>query len=494
MAKAKTTLRPPLLWKHFMELCRIPHGSGNEAAAAAYIIDAAKAGGYEWKQDRAGNVLVRKPAQGVKGKPPVVILQGHIDMVCEKNSDVKFDFTRDAIQTVIRKEKDGEYMYAKGTTLGADNGIGVAAALAILEDKRMVHPPLELLFTVDEETGLTGAMALSKSLLKGRILLNLDTEEDDSLCIGCAGGGDTNASLRLIRVKPPRGAAPVQVTIRGLRGGHSGCDIHEQRGNAVKILGRLLYEASRTVDFHLLSIDGGDKHNAIPREAGAVVYVGKEEMPDLKRQITALGRAIKVEIKAVDSGLKIAVEPGRRTRDAKVLAPASRDKVLGLLMALPHGVLGMSFAMENLVETSTNLAAVKTEGSRLAILMSSRSSTASRLDETRSRLRAIFDAYGAASKEEDAYPGWQPNPDSRVLKVMEKVYKRLYKEDPKIEAIHAGLECGLISAKYSGMDMVSFGPLIQNPHSPDERVKIKTVEKFWKILKEALQELAAAKR
>jgi len=493
MVKALSEYKPTLLWKHFEELTKIPRESKHEAAAIAYVVEVAERNGLKWNRDETGNVVVRKPGSRAKKGAPTVVLQGHVDMVCEKNADVKFDFAKDPIRTVVRKEKGGKFLYADGTTLGADNGIGVAAALALMDENSLAHPPLELLFTVDEETGLTGAMNLQPNFLKGKILINLDTEEDDTFYIGCAGGGDTHGNLTLTSEPAPKGAACFSLTVKGLRGGHSGTDINLQRGNAVQILARLLHAASRKADFALGDLRGGNKHNAIPREAEALVYLKKDQEAPFAESVQALAEVIAAEIRPVDPKLQVKVEGAKKPSGGKVLAPRSRERVLGLLMALPHGVLGWSHEIHGLVETSTNLAAVRTEGRTFHVLMSTRSSTGSLLDHARYRLNAIFGAFGANIVEFDAYPGWKPDPESKVLQVAKRAYKRLYKESPKVTAVHAGLECGIIGARYPGMDMVSIGPLIQNPHSPDERVEITTVNKFWKVLAEILKDLAKGK-
>ncbi len=336
-------------------------------------------------------------------------------------------------------------------------------------------------------------MNLKKGFVKGKILLNLDTEEDDTFYIGCAGGGDTQGELTLTMVPAPKGTISLNLSVKGLKGGHSGTDIHMQRGNAVKILGRLLYETAKSVEFSLGDFRGGNKHNAIPREADAVVYLMRDQLEAFGKRIKELTKAIRAEIKPADPNLQVKVEEKRKPAGTKAMSAKSKERLLGLVMALPHGVLGWSHEVHGLVETSTNLAAVRLEGRAFKVLTSSRSSTGSHLENARSSIEAVFTAFGAKVEHEEAYPGWKPDPGSKILKVAKKAYKRLYKENPKVTAVHAGLECGIIGAQHPGMDMVSIGPLIQNPHSPDERVEINTVAKFWKVLAEILKDIAKGK-
>ncbi|MCD6461218.1 MAG: aminoacyl-histidine dipeptidase [Thermoplasmata archaeon] len=473
-------LEPREIWRFFDDIRRIPRCSKHEEKAAEYVVNFARESGLSVERDAVGNVLVKKPASPGKENAPTVVLQSHLDMVCEKNREVEHDFSRDPIRLDIR---DG-WLYARGTTLGADDGIGVATALGILDSKELVHGPVEALFTVDEETGLTGAFALQPGFLEGRIMINLDSEEDGTIYVGCAGGGDTHLSLPVKREPTPGGWTPAIVKVRGLRGGHSGGDIHEQRGNAIKILTRVLLALGG--DVRIAVLEGGDKHNAIPREAHAVVYV-----PDLERargMIEKMASSIKEEYSKIDPGLEVLVEKGESAPTP--LSEGSTSRVLELLNALPHGVLKMSYDIEGLVQTSTNLAAVRLEEEAFKVHTSSRSSVASELEETRRRIESIGILAGAGVEHTDAYPGWKPNLDSRLLAVAKESYASLFGKEPEVKAIHAGLETGVIGEKYPGMDMISIGPEIQNPHSPDERVDIESVGRFWLFVSDMLKRLA----
>jgi len=425
-------------------------------------------------QDEAGNVIVRKfPAEGMENAP-TVILQGHMDMVCEKNNDVDHDFQQDPIQLDVRDK----YLYAKGTSLGADDGIGVATMLAVLESKFVSHGPLEMLFTVDEETGLTGAFQLSSTLLKGKILINLDSEEDGTIYIGCAGGGGTNITLSLEATATPLGMDSIRFTVHGLSGGHSGVDIHEQRGNAVKILARVLRELNSELPITMTNIFGGDKHNAIPREAYAEFLVEKEKTEAVMEFLDKMLEVVKPEYQPREPNLAFKVEVmERRAKDCWLRK--TTDRVLDLLCALPNGVLKMNYDIPELVETSTNLAFIKVEDGALKLHMSTRSSVGSELEKVTGSIEAIAALSGAEAQHEDPYPGWQPNLDSKLLAKAIEVYKELFDKEPEVKAIHAGLETGIIGEKFPGMDMISIGPQIEHPHSPDERVEIPTVEKFW---------------
>jgi len=476
-------LEPKLLWKQFDEIRKIPRCSKHEEKIREYIINFAKKQNLKTKVDKAGNVVIIKPASKGMENKPTVILQGHMDMVCEKNSNVDHDFTKDPIKLKI----DGDILTADGTTLGADDGIGVATALAILEDNSLKHGPIEGLFTVDEETGLTGAFALESDMITGRIMLNLDSEDFGVITVGCAGGGDSKIELP-IKMQPIVGdLISMNVKVSGLRGGHSGVDAHEQRGNAIKILNRLLWKTSRKYDFYLSEIKGGDKHNAIPREAYANIAIKK---PDKDKFISALKteeKDILEEIKPIDPNLKVEI----KEIDAldKALDKNSRDTLLNLLHGIPHGVTKMSYDIPGLVETSTNLATVATKDNEIEINTSSRSSIKSALQDLRDQIYAIATLTGAKVTEGKPYPGWKPNLDSKLLKLSKKIFKDMYKEEPKIEAIHAGLETGIIGEKFPGMDMISIGPTVKYPHSPDEQVYISTVDKFYRYVLKILENI-----
>lgn len=470
-------LEPKSVWRHFDEIRKIPRCSKHEDKIREYILNFASKNGLEAKTDKAGNVLILKPASKGMEDKPIVVLQGHMDMVCEKNANVEHDFSKDPIKVKIENNK----VKAEGTTLGADNGIGIAIMLSILEDKNLRHGPIEALFTVDEETGLTGAFAIEPDFLKGRIMLNLDSENFGVITIGSAGGGNTTIELPLMYKESRKNAIGLRIKVGGLKGGHSGVDIHEQRGNAIKILARLLWRLKGEIE--LASIKGGDKMNAIPRESEALVYVqDKEKFVSSIREIEG---EIMEEIKPIDPGFKVEVE--KITERKKVLERKSQDKLIDLLHALPHGVQRMSFDVPGLVETSTNLARVSIEDGKAIIGMSSRSAIKSALQDMKDKIRAVANLAGAEVKEDKPYPGWKPNPKSRILKIAKEVYREMFREEAKVEAIHAGLECGIIGEKFPGMDMISIGPTIKHPHSPDEYVEIDSVEKFYRYVLKILE-------
>jgi dipeptidase D len=384
---------------------------------------------------------------------------------------------------------DGDFVRARGTTLGSDNGIGVAAALAVAEDPEAVHGPLELLFTIDEETGMTGAMGLASDLLEGRMMLNLDTEEENAIYIGCAGGNDLLIERKLTFGAPPKNAVAARVSIAGLRGGHSGVDIHEQRGNAIRILARVLDEASRKIRFSLADIRGGSKRNAIPREASAVVLASASALKRLRKSLERQQATLLDEIGRIDPDLRIVVEETSFAAEGKALNAGWRKKVLDLLLGLPNGVESMSYAVPGLVETSTNLATAQIRDEVLHVGMLSRSSVQSSLEALNARIHAIVRLAGGSSEEGGGYPGWKPDPDSALLKSAVKVHEAVLGVRPEYKAIHAGLECGVIGEKFPGMQMISFGPRIEGAHSPDERVRISTVEPFYRYLRALLGEL-----
>lgn len=479
-------LQPQELWKHFDEILKIPRGSKNEQKMREYVIGVAQKHGLSYQQDKVGNVVVRKPATAGREAAPTVALQSHLDMVNDKNTEVQHDFDKDP----IIPQRDGDYMKATGTTLGSDNGIGVASALALLEAKDLTHGPLELLFTIDEETGLNGATDLAKDMLTAKRLINLDTEEEGALYVGCAGGAGTDITLALNSTKPPKELAAVDVKLTGLHGGHSGVDIHLQRGNATKLLVRALYRIMITGDFkfRLAIISGGNKHNAIPREAFATVLLPKKQQKKFTEALTRQVTDIQAEYKTVEPIIQLTVAP---TKAKRMWDGKSTNKALSLLHALPHGVMSMSNDIPGLVETSTNLAVVSSSKNKLTIHCSTRSSVAAALQATRDRIRAIAEFAGAKVQEGDGYPGWKPNLDSEVLKASQKVHQELFGFEPAVKAIHAGLECGIIGEKYPGMDMVSMGPQIEFPHSPSERVKISSVGNYYRLLVKTLERLAS---
>ncbi len=488
MSSPLESLEPKLLWQHFDTIRKIPRPSKHEEKIIEGVKSWAAERGLEVAQDSAGSMTIKVPATPGHEGAPTVILQGHLDMVCEKNSDVDHDFMTQGIEV----EVDGDWVRAKGTTLGADNGIGVAAAMAVADDPEAVHGPLELLCTVDEETGLTGAKELDPSILSGRVMLNLDTEEDGAIYIGCAGGADSLATLKTARRVASLGSVPIKVSVTGLRGGHSGLNIIENRGNAIKLATRVLLGAiDEGIELDLVSIDGGSKHNAIPRECFAVCRLEKGRIEAFKAVALELSEGFKEEFLASDPDLAVAVEEldddeARR----QVLNVHARDRLLRILDGLPHGVLAMSRDVEGLVETSNNLATVATGEEEAKVTVSYRSSVMPALYAVRSQVGSIFRQAGAAVHVDDAYPGWKPNPDSPIVKKTSEIYERLFGSKPAIKAIHAGLECGLLIEKVPGMDVVSIGPQIENAHSPEECVQISSVQKFYKHLVAVLEDLA----
>jgi dipeptidase D len=478
-------LEPKKVWEYFEALSRIPRPSGHEKAAAEFVISVAKAHSMEWEQSPVGNVVIRVPATPGHEKAPITVLQGHLDMVCEKNAGSAHNFLKDPL--VLRAE--GNIVKATGTTLGADNGIGVAMSLALLDEPGAVHGPLELLFTVDEERGLNGANDLTSSFVKGRRLLNMDTEEDGQIYVGCAGGQDTVMDLRVARAKAEDTRPAFKLSVTGLRGGHSGGDIHEGRGNANRILVRTLQAMERrSMAFGLVSVDGGSLRNAIPREAFAVFHLDKDLIGAAKDAAAEMQATARQELKGLDDGVVISVEPA--TAQWAPLLPASQKKLLTFLAAIPHGYLAFSREIHGLVETSTNFAIVATFKGKVEISTSQRSSVMSHLAWAADWVASIGRLAGARVTQSHGYPGWKPNLDSPILKAAQATFKRLHGEEPKPKAIHAGLECGIIGDKFPGMDMVSLGPEIRNAHSPDEEVHVDSVAKTYKVLVELLKDLA----
>jgi len=474
-------LEPKLVWKHFNQIRKIPRCSKHEEKIREYIVDFGKKQGLKTKVDVVGNVVIFKPATSRMQNKPTVILQSHMDMVCEKNKDVKFDFSKDPIQLKIQ----GDLLTADRTTLGADNGIGLAISLAILEDNKLSHGPIESLYTVDEETGLTGAFAIKSDMLTGKIMLNLDSENFGILTVGCAGAGDSIVELP-VKMQPGNGGREyIVIKVSGLRGGHSGVEIHEQRGNAIKILTRLLWKVSLKHEFSLFEINGGDKDNAIPREAQANLAIEKKNKKAFVTELKAEEKDIYDEIKPIDPNFKVDVESCKPSK--RVLNKTSQTKLLNLLHGLPHGVHQMNYDIKTLVNTSTNLATVSVKENTIVIWMLSRSSMKSALQDMRDRIKAIASLSGAKVSEGTPDPGWKPDLHSKILALSKKIFKDMFKAEPKIKALHGSLECGIIGEKFPGMDMISIGPTMKNLHSPEEQVQISTVNKFYKYLLKILE-------
>jgi dipeptidase D len=473
-------LKPELLWKHFEEICNRPHPSRHEGLVAEYILDFAKSQNLESAVDDFGNIIVRKPATAGKENVKSVVLQGHLDMVPEKNNDTQHDFEKDPIKV---KVEDG-WVTAEGTTLGSDNGIGVAAALAVLESTDIEHGPIEALFTLDEETGLFGAQALKPGFVKSKIMLNMDSEEDGALYIGCAGGQSTHIKYTFTESKVESGDT-YKLTVKGLRGGHSGLDIDQGRGNAIKLIARVLWEANKKIGIEVNNIDGGSKHNAIPRESVAVIVA--KDGGEFEKLVKQFNDIIKAEYASVEPNLEISCE--KITSVDTVMDSETKDKLLTSLYAAPHGVIRMSPDIPGLVQTSTNLATIKFDGNTISLITSQRSSAESEKFDASNKVTCAFLLSGAEITYSDGYPGWNPNINSEILALMKKGMEDLFGKEPEVKAIHAGLECGIIMEKYDGMDTVSFGPTIQGAHSPDEKVNIETVEKFWKLLLNTLKNI-----
>lgn len=481
-------LKPEGVFHYFYEISQVPRPSKKEEKIIAYLKDFGEKHGLKTQVDHAGNVLISKPATPGKEKLKTVILQSHVDMVTEKNNDVNHDFLNDPIEIVI----DSEWMKANGTTLGADNGIGVATELALLAANDIEHGPIECLFTVDEETGLTGAFELKEGFMNGEILLNLDSEDEGELFIGCAGGIDSVGEFHYKEVDVPKGYFYFRVTVKGLQGGHSGADIHLGLGNANKILNRFLDRTATKHDLFICEINGGNLRNAIAREAYAVCAVPGDAKHDIRADLNVFISEIENELSSVEPNLQIVLES--ESPREKAMDQSTSGRLIKTLYGLPHGVYAMSHDIPGLVETSTNLASVKMkEGNIIRIETSQRSSVLSARDDMARTVRSVFELGGAKVSLGDGYPGWKPNPHSEILHIAEESYKRLFGTDAKVKAIHAGLECGLFLDKYPSLDMISFGPTILGVHSPDERIHIPTVDKFWKHLLDILAHIPEKK-
>ncbi len=481
MSNPILSLEPNALWKHFYNLTQIPRPSKHEKAVIDFVVKFGKDNNLETIVDEVGNVIIRKPATPGMENRKGIILQGHLDMVPQKNSDKQHDFEKDPIEAYI----DGEWITANGTTLGADNGIGVAAAMAVLEDKSLVHGPVEALFTIDEETGMTGAFNLKHGVLKGDILINLDSEDEGELYVGCAGGMDANIKLSYKEEAVPAGYSFVKLAVTGLKGGHSGMDISSGRGNSIKLLFRFLRFAEKAFSIRIASIDGGSLRNAIPREAFAIVGVPADKISLLEKAVKEHLAVYKAEFSAVEPDLTFDVE--KVDAQKTVIDTKAQWGIIRGVFGCPNGVIRMSDAMPGLVETSTNLARVFTKDGFIFAQCLLRSSVDSAKEALAEKIASVFELAGAEVSFSGAYPGWKPNMDSAILKTMLEVYKNNWGKTPEIKAIHAGLECGILGGVYPNFDMISFGPTIRYPHSPDEKVKIDTVDMFWKFLVEVLK-------
>lgn len=482
MSNVLAGVEPQEIWKHFEALAAIPRRSENEAAVRAHIVAFANSLGLENHVDAAGNLVVRKPAHAGRESAPVTALQGHLDMVCEKNESTKFDFDTEGIR-LVRK---GEWLYADGTTLGSDNGIGVSAALAVMESKCIKHGPMEFIFTIEEETSLAGATNFKGGVLKAKYLLNLDNEEKGTLCIGCAGGLNTTAR-RKVAWQPASTGNALKINVSGLLGGHSGVDIHLGHGNAVRILGQTLQLLMETLSIELADLKGGSAHNAIPREAWAVIVAPAADEAKLKATVANFLADVRADLGSFDPGLEIKVE---KTESPKqVMSKADAKQVADLLSSLHHGVLAMSHDIAGLVQDSTNVATVGVKDGVVEVVTSQRSAIEGSKHIARRLVATSCKLAGFETEHTASYPGWKPQPESEIVREAKQVFEEMYKREPKLIAMHAGLETGVLGVNYPEMQMISFGPQIEHPHSPTERVEIASVAEFWRYLKALLERL-----
>ena len=476
-------IKPKSVFKNFYNISQIPRGSGNEKGISDYLVKFAKDLNLEVIQDKALNVIIKKPASKGYENAPTVIIQGHIDMVCEKNQGTEHDFEKDPIKLVVK----GDELYADGTTLGADNGIAVAYAMALLEDDTIEHPALEVLLTSDEETGMTGAMAVSKNDVSGKMLINIDTEEEGYLLVSCAGGIRTCSTLK-VNNENISNKKIYAIRVRGLKGGHSGCDIHLGRGNSNKILGRVLKGLLEEVEFNLVSVNGGSKNNAIPREADAIIALDEKYTEQLNNLVSKWNETLKKELLGSDADLNIYVEEESNSHTS-AMTKESTNKTIELLYLYPNGVNTMSTTIENLVESSTNLGIVSTKDGIVEFDSAVRSSIPSLKDEIVKRIKSITELLGAEFEANAGYPGWEYNPNSKLREICKDVYKNITGKDAVIYAIHAGIECGLFQEILGEIDMIRFGPNIRDAHTPNEHLSISSTERVWNYLLEILKNI-----
>ncbi len=477
------TLQPTTLWRNFYKLTQIPHPSGYLKQMSEFLIAFAKEHNLEVKTDKVGNILIKKSATAGMENRQTVVLQAHIDMVPQKNGDVEHDFVTDALRPVV----DGEWVRASGTTLGADNGIGVAAALAVLESNDLQHGPIEAFFTVDEETGMVGANGLSEDFLSGDILLNMDSEDEGELYVGCAGGVDANLTFKYKEVAVPEGDVAVCVELKGLRGGHSGLEINEGRANANKLIFRFLKEAIMQYEARLASVEGGNMRNAIPREAHAVLTIPADTLGELEILVQEYEDLFNEEYRAIENKISFTM---REVELPSGLIPEEiQDDLVNAVTACPNGVFRFIPEIPDTVETSNNLSIVKSDGQTVEVACLLRSSVDSKKDELASMVESVFALAGAKVEFSGSYSGWNPNMNSAILKTMKQVYAQTFGKEPAVKVVHAGLECGIIGPKVPEMDMISFGPTIRHPHTPNEKVNIASVERFWEFLKITLENI-----
>ena len=483
MSEAVRNLEPKVIWSHFADLNAVPRGSKKEDRVQQFIMDFGNNLGLETTKDATGNILIRKPATPGMENRKGVVLQGHLDMVHQKNGDTDFDFDNEGIKMRI----EGDWVKAHGTTLGADNGLGVAAAMAVLSSTDIPHGFIEALFTADEETGMTGANNLEPGWLKGDILLNMDTEDEGELCIGCAGGIDTSIDFDYKSEAVPNNYVTCNLNIKGLFGGHSGCDIHLQKGNSNKLLARLLVLVNQTMDVRLVSFNGGSLRNAIPREVLGVVTLQESDFSAMSNVVKDFEAVIKDEFKNTDPNLFI--EFSKTQGASEHISKEDNFKMINSLNAVRNGVYRMSGDFEGLVETSTNLSKVQIENGKMNIDFLTRSSIEEPKLDLKNQIESLFKLIGAKVTHGGSYPGWTPNPSSDILKTMKVIHKDFFGYDAEVSAVHAGLECGIIARTQPKLDMISFGPTIKNAHSPDEMASIPTTERFWGYVQKTLKEI-----
>lgn len=480
MSQEVRKLEPQIMWSHFADLNAVPRPSKKEERVIKFIQDFGKKLNLETYTDDIGNVIIRKPATVGMEDRETVVMQSHLDMVHQKNADTEFDFDKQGIEMYV----EGDWVKAKGTTLGADNGIGVASIMALLSSENIPHPPLEALFTIDEETGMTGALHLKGGLLNGKIMLNLDTEDDDELTIGCAGGIDVTAEGNYTETAVNNDATAYEISVKGLTGGHSGMDIHKGRGNANKLMNRLLYLASDKFDLQIASIEGGSLRNAIPRESIVTMTISALEVQDFKAFIKEQADILATEYRTTDPDFR--VECNEIKIPKKVMESSFQSRLLRSIYAVQNGIYRMSPDIAGLVQTSNNLAKVSVKNGNYEILCLTRSSVDTEKTDLSNALKSVFELLGAEVSFGGNYPGWTPKPEAPIIKIMADLYRELFDSEPHVNACHAGLECGILGTHYPDMEMISFGPNIRGAHSPDERVQISSVQKYWKYLLETL--------
>lgn len=483
MSTVLANIEPQEVWSHFEALNAVPRPSKKEERVIQFMVDFGHKLGLETIKDAIGNVVIKKPATSGMEDRQTVILQSHLDMVHQKNEGTDFDFDQEGIRMVIKDD----WVHADGTTLGADNGLGVASAMALLSSSDIAHPALEALFTIDEETGMTGAADLDGSMLTGTVLLNLDTEDDDELTVGCAGGIDITGSGSYVTMNPPAAFLSYKISIKGLSGGHSGMDIHRGLGNANKLMNRLLFELDRQIDMHIGSIDGGGLRNAIPRESTAIISIHPDDKADFSSTCERIKAILTAEHATTDPDLVMTIDP--TTAPEEVMDPLFQDKLLQTIYALPNGIYRMSPDIDGLVQTSNNVSRILVDDGQYSIQCLTRSSADTEKVDIGNAIEATLSLLGATVAKAGEYPGWTPNPSSDILKVMESLYVEMFDEQPKVKACHAGLECGILKRHLPQADMISFGPNIRGAHSPDERAQISSTQKYWKYLIEVLKRI-----